>query len=236
MKIFIQRHNDRFINNIYDTLVRMDHEVEQSDVNKDIYKIYHKYPFNIAIFIASKFSQDIAQFVSEFYNGKNPIKFIIYHDVLNEQIIQDYGGIVTNLSKDKKNNTITIPRLLNENIFRNTKTSRNKGTYVVFLEHSKVLPEDLTKELYPASKKKIKMFNSPYIQHYQNIGLLSEQDKADILNSNEFFINIDNQYTDEAIACGAKIVDMSDINKENTKQKKNTNVISYENFIGLHII
>lgn len=234
MRILIQKHNDRFINNVYDTLIRDGHQVAQSEINRDIYKIYHHYPFELAVLISSKFTHDIAQFVSEFYNGKNKIKFIIYHDFLNEQIINDYGSTAIHLSNtnEKIKNVTNIPKLLNNNIFKNLNMSRKKETYSIFLEYTKVLPTNLEHVLYPATNKQIRLFNSPYIEHHQNIGLISEVEKAEILNSCEFFINTNNGYTDEAIACGAKVVEIDNKGKVKKYMDKDRNIISYEKFIG----
>lgn len=237
MKIFLQQHNDRFINNLANALKNMDQQIQQLDLNKDIYKIYHHYPFNMGIFIASKFTQDIAQFISEYYNSKNSIKFIIYHDILNEGIIDDYGSITTNLIKNDKTykSAIKIPSLVNDAIFKDLGLERKKNTYAVFLEYTKTIPADLSMLLYPNTKKHIRLFNSPHIQHHQNIGLLSESDKAQILNTYEYFININDEYVEEALSCGAKVVDSRAIDKK-MPNKKNKNTISYESFIGSTIL
>jgi hypothetical protein len=109
---------------------------------------------------------------------------------------------------------------------------RQKNTYAVFLEYSQRLPEKIEHLLYPNSNKHIRLFNSPYIQHHQNIGLLSETEKSVILNSYEFFINTDNEYIDEAIACGAKVMGVDSSGKLNKYTNKDKDIISYANFIG----
>jgi hypothetical protein len=81
------------------------------------------------------------------------------------------------------------------------------------------------------------MFNSSEIQHHQNLGLISEIDKANILNAYEFFIDIHHNYTNEARLCGAKVVDVSQIkNNKKPRNPKNINVETYENFIRSTIL
>lgn len=237
-RILVQQHNDRFINNLFYTL-KNTQQAHQLIINKDIYKIYHRYQFDVAVFIASKFSQDIAQFISEYYN-QNTIKFIIYHDIFNQNIINDYGDIAINLVKNdtEHRKAIKIPSLLNNKVFKNLNTIRDKNTYAVFLEYSSSIPENLENFLYPKTKKHIRLFNSPHIQHHQNMGLLSEQDKAKILNTHEYFINTNGEYVQEALECGAKVIDIKDIEKPTKKNvyKKDTNIIFYEDFIGSNIL
>ena len=43
------------------------------------------------------------------------------------------------------------------------------------------IPDNISKYLYPNSKLPIRMFNNSNILHYQNLGLLTEQDKAEVL-------------------------------------------------------
>ena len=46
--------------------------------------------------------------------------------------------------------------------------------------------------------------------------MVSEQDKAEILNESEYFIvDQERYYYHEALVCGCKLLDMSDINTEN---------------------
>jgi hypothetical protein len=113
---------------------------------------------------------------------------------------------------------------------------RKKNRYAVFLDGIKEIPDNLNANLYPNTKLNINMFNSSYVQNPQNIGLISEIEKAQILNTYEFFIDINNNYSHEAKACGAKVLDPDSL-KEKTKSNKNTKKVqTYEEFIRLNIL
>jgi hypothetical protein len=206
-----------------------------SDISQDLYRIYHYYPFDIAIFLSSKFNNETAQFISEFYSSGG-IKFFIYHDEHNEEIISSFSTAAINLVHTKSSNSVLIPELINQFLFYNLKMPRKKNRYAVFLDGIKEIPDNLNANLYPNTKLNINMFNSSYVQNPQNIGLISEIEKAQILNTYEFFIDIKNNYSHEAKACGAKALDPDGL-KEKTKSNKNTKKVqTYEEFIRLNIL
>ena len=236
MKVFIQRHDDKFINNLTLSLGSMGINTYCSDINQDLYRIYHYYPFDIAIFLASKFNNEIAQFISEFYSSKN-IKFLIYHDQHNEEIISSFGSAAINLvHMTSSNNSIVIPELINQFLFYNLKMPRKKNRYAVFLDGIKEIPNRLNDKLYPNTKLQINLFNSSYIQNPQNLGLISEIEKAQILNTYEFFIDINNNYTNEAKACGAKVLEVDSLKEKTKSEKKNKSTQTYEEFIRTNIL
>lgn len=236
MKVFVQRHDDKFINNLTHSLRNMRIDTYCSDINQDLYRIYHYHPFDIAIFLASKFNNETAQFISEFYNSKN-IKFFIYHDQHNEEIISSFGSAAINLvHTGSSKNSILIPELINQFLFSNLKLPRKKNRYAVFLDGIKEIPDNLNDKLYPNTRLHISLFNSLHIQNPQNVGLISEIEKAQILNMYEFFIDINNNYANEARACGAKVVGVDKL-KEKPKPGKNIkNTQTYEEFIRTNIL
>ena len=93
------------------------------------------------------------------------------------------------------------------------------------------IPERLESLLYPNSDKPINMFNSPHINHYQNMGTLSEAQKAQILKEYKYFINIDNNYIHEAKLCGCQIVEIGSDNQLK-KQKIDTNAVTIKQILG----
>lgn len=236
MKVFVQRHDDKFINNLTLSLHSMNIDTYCSDIAQDLYRIYHHYPFDTAIFLSSKFNNESAQFISEFYSSKR-IKFFIYHDQHNEEIISSFGAAAINLTyKTSSNNSIMIPELINQFLFYNLKMPRKKNRYAVFLDAMKEIPDNLNENLYPNTKLNINMFNSSYVQNPQNIGLISEIEKAQILNTYEFFIDINNNYAHEARACGAKVFDIDKLKETPKQSKKNKSVQTYEDFIRSNIL
>jgi len=236
MKVFIQRHDDKFINNLTLSLQSMHIDTYCSDINQDLYRIHHYYPFDTAIFLSSKFNNESAQFISEFYSAKR-IKFFVYHDQYNEEIISSFGTAAINLVHVKSSsNSVLIPDLINQFLFNNLKMSRKKNRYAVFLDGLKEIPDNLNDKLYPNTKLNINMFNSQYVQNSQNIGLISEIEKAQILNTYEFFIDINNNYAHEARACGAKVFDIDKLKEKPKQSKKNKSVQTYEEFIRSNIL
>lgn len=235
MKIFVQKQDSKFINNIILTLRYMEETVLSTDINKDLYKIYHHYPFDIAIFLSSKFDNEIAQFITEMYS-KN-VKFFIYHDELNTDILRDFNKAAVHLSHTNHETAINLPDMINNHLYKKSDLHRKKSSYAVFLDHTNNIPDEIIDILYPNTKLHINMFNSEYVSHPQNLGLITEIEKAKILNEYEFFIDINNNYSAEALACGSKVITVEQIknNKKPKTQKKKT-IDTYENFIRTHLI
>jgi hypothetical protein len=236
MNIFIEKQDSKFINNIILTLKHMEKNVFSSDINKDLYKIYYRYPFDVVIFLASKFNNETAQFISEM--SSKDIKFFIYHDEeLDVDLINSFSNVATHLSHTNDKGVLQLTQMINNYIYKNIDLPRKKLSYAIFLDHKKYIPDELLEILYPNTKLHINMFNSEYVSHYQNLGLISEIDKARILNQYEFFIDIDNNYSAEAVACGAKPITIEQIkNKKKVKNQKNMNMTTYEDFIRIHLI
>lgn len=236
MKIFVEKNNDKFINNLILSLNWMGIETYSSEIDQDLYKIYHYYPFNVGVFVASKFNHETAQFIAEFYSRPNT-KMIVYHDIYRTDIESDFSKAAIHIRNDKEYDKVKIPELVNHFLFRNVGLERKKNSYAVFLDNSKELPEDLGELLYPNTKLHINMFNSSEIQHHQNLGLISEIDKANILNTYEFFIDIHHNYANEARLCGSKVVDVAQIkNHKKPRNPKNINAETYKNFIRSTIL
>ena len=57
--------------------------------------------------------------------------------------------------------------------------------------------------------QKIKLFNNSSIRHYQNLGLLSEPDKINLLGVSKAFIPIEKSYLVEAVILDCDILDLS---------------------------
>ena len=215
----------------------MGNNVISTDINNDLYKIYHTYKFSIGIFLASKFNNETAQFVSEFYSKQ--VKSIIYHDIDNTDIMRDFNKAAHHLSYNNYQNVTVIPNMINNNLYKNLNLPRRKSSYAVFLDHSKSIPDSLIDVLYPNTKLHINMFNSEYVSHPQNLGKISEIDKVNILNSYEFFIDINGDYSAEAAECGAKTISVDQIKlgkKIKLKNKTDPAIPTYETFIRSNLL
>jgi len=200
MKIFIQYTDNKFVNsciNIGDDIITASGPVDNS-----LYKIHYMYNFDIYIFNAGLFTNEIYQFIEEY---KNTHKIIIYHDhQINHQLL----GLtnIINISNIHNDNCIKIPYLLNKHIFYRTSTNnKRQNDTICFLDNYTNLPIELEKFVYPNSDMKLKVF-SKQIRHQQNFGYLTEQDKAMLLNESKDYLDIDGLYTIEAKVCGSNVL------------------------------
>jgi hypothetical protein len=242
-KIFIAQRNNRFINGLtgYQSPVA---DIVHTNVNKNIYNIYYSLHFNYCIINLSNIDNELVQFISEYSSS---IKIFIYFD------IQGYSD--TNIIESLKNSvyylipastyntyaqydhTVMVPdHLINSELFhRNNTIEKTQDSICFFLDQCESIPESLMAKLYPATKQRITLYNNNNIKHPQNLGVVSEMDKAYILNKSEYFINHNNYYIFEAINCGCKIIDINDI--DITKcQNISTQITNYDNFLKEYIL
>ena len=133
MKIFIQNTTNKFINNLTISLREMGIDNQCSNIQQDLYRIYHYYPFETAVFLASQFNNEIAQFITEFYSSKR-IKFYIYHDEHKEDLISLFGSAAKHLvNTPSQGNTLFIPELINHFLFHDLKIPTKK-TRIIWCE------------------------------------------------------------------------------------------------------
>jgi hypothetical protein len=94
--------------------------------------------------------------------------------------------------------------------------------------------------LYPKKKLPIRLFNNSAIKHPQNLGLLSEENKADILNKAKYCIILNNDdYAIESKLCDCVPISIDEI--PDLQGKKYSKISSqkgktYEDFIFENII
>lgn len=241
--LFVDYKNNRFINGLIGSNQK-DTEIVHSNINKNIYNIYYTLNFSRCIINLSSVDNEVAQFISE-YSSKT--KILIYFDVPNysETNLIDifknsiYYLIPENLYNNYKeyNHTIQINNnLINSNVFhRDDNIKKDQDAICVFLDLFDSTPEQLTEKLYPKTKMKITMYNNPAIKHAQNLGVLSETDKAYILNKSSYFINYNNYYIHEAVSCGCQILDINNIDIQQ-HMSINKEVTNYENLLREYIL
>jgi hypothetical protein len=236
MNFFVQPVDDKFINNTIISLREMGHNVLSVPVQQDLYKIYYKFPFEYAIFLASKFDNEVAQFISEFCS--KGIKFAIYHDDnINNDVLQYYGSVCKSLTNTKHEKCIHVPELINQYLYKSNK-QKKEPIVSCFLDSITEIPQELEEYLYPNSNLKLRLFNNPSIKHYQNLGTLNEYDKSTILNQSEYFLSFDGYYSNEAIACGCKVLGTKDLKKiDKAKNKKSKQKAqTYQEFIESNLL
>jgi len=213
MKILVQKFEDKFIRNLLSTKLDGKEFISVS-INNNLYENHYAHNFSGYVFIRSLFTPEIEQFIWEFANSLN---IIVYHDSEPDlQFIETYGKITKNIIQNNYDdiaNTIKIPSgLINDQIFYADDNIEKIDEAICFLDNTTVLPGQLIKKLFPNKAiKKIKLFNNPRIPHYQNLGLLTEKEKGELLRQYKFYIDINEQYKLEAAISGCSVIGLDDL-------------------------
>lgn len=211
MNFKIQQANNKLNNNL--RYLKLDSiEIQEFNPNKILYRSHYERPYTHILFVESLITNEIKQFISEFFQS---IKFFVYHDKQpNLDLIKHYKTAAKHIVNKSHSirDTITLPNLINDQIFKLKDNIKNEDI-ICFLEYRNTLPNKINNLLYPKTKHHIKLFNSPHIKHMQNLGIISELEKASILQSSKYYLPIDHndEYIPEAISCGCSILDNSNL-------------------------
>lgn len=230
-KLLVQYSNNKFINNIL--LSDTDFcEKTVSNTKGSLYKLYYTLKFNYLILTLSLLSEEENQFIEEFHKN---VSIYIYNDINDSSAETSNPNVKAILQhskpSQKSSKIITIPILVNDKIFFKQNINKN-NQLVCFLDSVSELPSMVKSYLYPSSKLPIKLFNNSNISHSQNLGLLSEKDKADILQKSVYYLAINDEYVPEAWACGCKVITPEEIIDLEPKQYRySKNFQSYVNFL-----
>jgi hypothetical protein len=223
MKIFVQQYDNKFINNLIISLRQMSQETISTNIVNNLYKLDYLYKFDTYVFIADLFSNEIAQFISEYHN-KNEKRFFIYYPSNHRyEELSPFNKVCKVITWNNSSNHIIVPQnILNTSLFASNATTK-QNCAVLFLDQCQEgIPDAIESYLYPNTVLPIKMFNNNHINHVQNLGLLNEFNKAEVLRQSRFFINLNNYYVMEAVACGCDVVDINRL----TKSKKSKNFLT----------
>jgi hypothetical protein len=232
-KIVVQKLNDKFINNIELSTTPFCNK-KVLNITGYLYRIYYIEKFTHIIFAASLLDNEINQFIDEFGTTVN---IFIYNDTTKYiEHHPNLKGVIQKTKTDSKNKIITIPKLVNNEIYYSDNSIPKQDSIVCFLDNIESLPEALNNYLYPQSILSIKLFNNSSIIHPQNLGLLFEYDKARILKQNKYYLALTDDYVPEAWACGALALDIDDLNSLTPSKYKHTKSFqSYSNFLKVLI-
>lgn len=184
-----------------------------SAINNNLYQIYYSIKPTHAIFHASMITPEIMQFIGDF---SDKVKCCLYYDSISSDIMNHFQSYnIKHLTYDTTQpNTLHLPKdLLDTQLFHINPNITKKDSLVCFINDLPILPDFLKDHLYPKSKLPIKLFNNPYIQHPQNLGLLNESDKALVLQNHTYYLvlNDNDEYIREAQSCGCIVVNIRDI-------------------------
>jgi hypothetical protein len=222
--LFVQDSDNKFVNNIKLTQVP-NHQIMLGPINKNLYGLYYSYHFSHFILMASMLDQETLQFVSEYHTE---IKCYIYGDInISADILELYKNKVTFILKYtqefiSKEHCIILPRLVNEELFNSLNQSSNRHNSIIcFIDDLDKIPDSLNQYLYPMTKLPIKLFNNNNIKHHQNLGTLSETDKASMLQQVRYYLTIDEHYLAEAWAAGCDVLTTEELDLIQSKKYKN---------------
>jgi hypothetical protein len=210
-----------------------------SSINNNLYQIYYSMKPTHAIFHANMITPEIMQFIGDF---SDKVKCYLYHDVVSSDIVNHFQSYnIQHLTYDTTQpNAVHLPSdLIDTKLFHlNTNIATNDGL-VCFIDRLPILPDFLKNHLYPKSTLPIKLFNNPYIQHPQNLGLLNESDKALVLQNHKYYlvINDNDEYIREAQNCGCIVVNIRDIeNYESLSYVKPESYTDFSKFFKDNIV
>ena len=197
MKVLIQNFDCKFINNL--DSISNKHQTIFVDITNNIYQISQTVVPDIYILIAEKLSYEELHFCQNNINTR----IIIYNH--NHTKVEP---LLLNMKHIKILNSNTIPILYNPKRYNNMNIVNKNIDYVYFLDNDQQIPISLKKLLLPNNQThNIKLFNNRHIEHPQNLGFLTENDKSLILKSSINYICHNMFYAVEAYLSGCSVLD-----------------------------
>lgn len=201
--ILIQQSLEKFLQNcssiIFDDLLTID-----IAIGNNLYQTFFKHKPEHCLFSGNAVSNETLQFCEDYSNTTN-----IYFFHQNDQSYDKLKKLTSSMKVQHIGydvGDIILPKLLiNDQLFYNI-NNNIKDSIVCFMDGLEAIPNNLLDLLYPSTTTPIKLFNCPNIKHYQNLGLLTEKDKASVLQTHKYYLDLSRNtpysYTYEAIACG----------------------------------
>lgn len=241
-KLLVQYCDIKFIQNLC-VLQLENTTIQPATFDKQLYRLYFSYQPTHIIFIANKITEECAQFIEDYQGSVNIYAYHVNEKTLS--LIPNYPDSCIHLvpeslklmmpTKHNADKVIYIPsNLINTNIYYNNGRSRSESIVYFAPKGIMALPNDLTSALYPNTTLPIKIFDSPKTHHPQNLGILTEAEKGEVLRNNQYYLTYDlDEYMIEAIECGCKIVNMNNVINYSTAAsiKDQINTIKYQDFL-----
>jgi len=244
-RLLVQYYDNKFIHNVCSVSLP-DTIIKPAVFDTQLYKLYFTYEPTHIIFVSNKITQECAQFIEDY--GSSNIRIYIYHE--NEQMLnalQNYPEKCLHLIPDvfssnipkeyDSSKIIYIPNnLINTEIYFSDQRKRNDSIVYFAPKQATSLPIELVKILYPNTTLPIKIFNASKISHPQNLGMVTELEKGELLRNNRYYLTYTQDlYLLEAIECGCTIVNFDNAidynNAGSVFDKNKTKTIKYQDFL-----
>jgi hypothetical protein len=231
-----------FVKNLYNNDEILD--VSSTNVHGNLFEIYYQYKPEILVLCASEYTQEFHDFISEHEKHLQIVLFINL-PIANVQLI-DFWNSTSILGVGRKdypvklltNDKLFYNKLYDNTIFTKSDTeARNDKIAVLLSKNDEVNDKIIGPYLYPSTKEKFVLFNSPTYKKFQNVGTLNSTDTCLIFNTYKCLVDLDNNYELEAKVCSIDNIDTEGNLIENIKNHvvKNTHInieeSSYDYFI-----
>jgi len=231
-----------FIKNLYNNDDILD--VSSTNIHGNLFEIYSQYKPDILILCASEYTQEFHDFISEHEKHLQIVLFINVA-ITNIQLIDFWNstsilgvGRKEYLAKPLINDKLFYNKLYDSTIFIKIETeNRNDKIAVLLSTNDETNEKIIGPYLYPSTKEKFILFNSPTYKKSQNTGTLNAADTALVLNTYKCLIDLDNRYEIEAKVCSIDNINTEGDLIENIQNciVKNTDIniekSSYDYFI-----
>jgi hypothetical protein len=236
--VLVQQSSEKFMQNCsalsFENIMIID-----ISIGNNLYQTFFRHKPEYCIFSGSLVNKEILQFCEDYSHSTN-----IYFFHINSK---SYENVKSTLPKESRvahigyddNYDVAIPSgLVNDQLFYHTNDNKKDGI-VCFMDGLTSIPNELLDLLYPNSSTPIKLFNCPSIRHYQNLGMLTEHNRANLLQTHKYYLdlkqNIGFSYANEAKSCGAIVVSLDQIKDNSYASSLPTNTdhtnITYNKFL-----
>lgn len=236
--ILIQHSKKKFIQNCL-SLSLDNYTIIDIAIGNNLYQTYFRHKPAYCLFTASNLSSEVVQFCEDYGDKTNVYMFCDTEDsCTSARAVLDKNIPITYIGQGK--DAISIPsNLINDKLFFNNNNTNRKDSIVCFMDEMFEMPSKLIELLYPNTKIPIKLFNCSSIKHYQNLGVITEKNRALLLQTNKYYLDMGpytgNSYVNEALACGSIPISLEDLSSNNYHNQINTQtnpqLLTYTNFL-----
>lgn len=231
MNIFVQYSDTKLINSL--AYIGDGYNVACATINNDLYRIHYQYAFDAYVFCDSLVNEEIRCFIKDFGHTK---RIIYYHDQsINHQAIAQLQKLCTHIGHEQQDGVLLMPYLVLSNVFNNNPipTQRDNKQILCFL-YGDTIPSNMDSMLYPSTTLPIKIFGKN-IKHPQNLGIVTEPEKANLLRTSQFYLIDGKDYLIEADLCGCSLIEVNNGEVKMCEKKDilaKTTYMSYNQFMN----